>query len=32
MITQFQKVHKVLVHLLNLSFSKDIPFFGGLDD
>lgn len=26
------KVLKVLVHLLDLSFSKGIPFFGWLND
>ncbi len=30
MIIKVQKVHKVLVDLLNLNFSKSIPFFWGL--
>lgn len=32
MITKVQKVHKMVVDLLNLSFSKRISFFVGCED
>lgn len=32
MITKVQKVHKVLLDLLDPAFSKSIPFFWSLDE
>lgn len=32
MITKVQKVHKVLLNLLDPAFSKSIPFFWSLDE